>query len=327
MSRFVTDALDSVAAQTHTNFECVIVDDASTDGSAELIADWIAGTDDGRFRLIRNEKNLGQMWGFAIGLGASSGEFVAFLDADDIWFERYLEHHSDVLRNASEQAATSCSDLFQIDENRRLLSGCFTGWVLSSYRGAGLRPKDLENDHSGVVSGDGELPEVQYIPSRFIGEPWNVTSGIVYRRSTLEAVMPANPDRLRICADRNAFILCYFIGGSYWTPAAMGAYRRHGKNGFGFLPVMGTRYISPENSVAIHQTAILEEMLKRLLNPGQNLETMLPLDPPQALREARISSPSGVASVGPNASGRCFAGMAQSSRDQLRAMLSYKVVH
>src|SRR5580698_6300778 len=59
--QFVGEALDSVAAQTYADFDCVIVDDASTDNSPETIERWIASRGDDRFRLIRNERNLGQM--------------------------------------------------------------------------------------------------------------------------------------------------------------------------------------------------------------------------------------------------------------------------
>jgi glycosyltransferase involved in cell wall biosynthesis len=276
-ARYVTQALDSVAAQTHSNFECVVVDDASTDGSPEVIARWIAQCGDGRFKLIRNEENFGQMRGFAIGLQATSGEFVAFLDADDFWFERYLEHHADVLQNAGPVAATSCSDLVQVDENGRVLSGCFTGGFLRARRGAlVLHQEDLGDDLAAVF---GQAPlgsaDVQYIHPGFTGAPWNVTSGIVFRRSTLEAIMPADPDKLRLCADGYIFSLCHMIAGSYWTSSALSAYRRHGKNGFGFLPMLGTKFISPEDSVSVFQSAIFKEMLERLLDPGRNLDAML----------------------------------------------------
>src|SRR5438874_866802 len=74
--RFVGEALDSVAAQSYGNFDCVIVDDASTDDSFEIIKRWISNKQDERFRLIKNERNLGQMGSFATGLAASEGEFV-----------------------------------------------------------------------------------------------------------------------------------------------------------------------------------------------------------------------------------------------------------
>src|SRR5262245_44156392 len=58
-ARFVEDALDSVAAQTYPNFECVIVDDASTDDSLCIIERWIAAANDSRFRLIKSVSNRG----------------------------------------------------------------------------------------------------------------------------------------------------------------------------------------------------------------------------------------------------------------------------
>lgn len=50
---FLKECLDSVASQTFTDFECLIADDASDDGSADAILDWITAVDDPRFRLVR----------------------------------------------------------------------------------------------------------------------------------------------------------------------------------------------------------------------------------------------------------------------------------
>jgi len=57
--RFVGEALDSVAAQSYQNFDCVIVDDASTDNSFETVKRWISNKQDDRFKLMRNEPQAG----------------------------------------------------------------------------------------------------------------------------------------------------------------------------------------------------------------------------------------------------------------------------
>ena len=77
------EAVSSVCAQTEQDWELLLVDDASTDGSASL-AETLAG-EDGRIRLLRNPRNLGVAETRNRGIAEARGEFVALLDSDDRW--------------------------------------------------------------------------------------------------------------------------------------------------------------------------------------------------------------------------------------------------
>jgi len=85
---WITQTLTSVANQEYDNWECIIVDDGSTDGSFELVCSLIERLP-GKWRLIRQE-NSGQSVARNHGLALASGDFVALLDADDIWFKNKL---------------------------------------------------------------------------------------------------------------------------------------------------------------------------------------------------------------------------------------------
>jgi GT2 family glycosyltransferase len=85
--RYVAAALESVRSQTYGDFECLVVDDGSTDNSIALIEPFL---DDPRFRLIQLE-NGGVSRARNAGLAAAQGRFVAFLDADDLWQPTKLE--------------------------------------------------------------------------------------------------------------------------------------------------------------------------------------------------------------------------------------------
>lgn len=88
---FVTKALDSVLAQTFTDYECVIINDGSTDDSASIAQQWMQNKACGeRFRLI-NQPNAGVSAARNHGIELSQGEYIAFLDADDWWEPNYLE--------------------------------------------------------------------------------------------------------------------------------------------------------------------------------------------------------------------------------------------
>jgi glycosyltransferase involved in cell wall biosynthesis len=75
----VREAIDSILAQTFTDFELVVVDDCSTDDTAGVLAGYL----DPRVRVIRNRSNLGIAATRNVGWAACTGEFIALLDSDD----------------------------------------------------------------------------------------------------------------------------------------------------------------------------------------------------------------------------------------------------
>jgi len=77
---FVGDAVRSILEQTFGDFELVVIDDGSDDGSSEIVAAYR----DPRVRILRNESNLGLTRSLNIGLAAARGGLVARQDADDI---------------------------------------------------------------------------------------------------------------------------------------------------------------------------------------------------------------------------------------------------
>ncbi len=89
-SKYIASAIEMVSRQTYKDWELILVDDASTDGSADLIQE-IINSQKKRIRLIRKDRNEGAAAARNTGIDASSGRYIAFLDADDIWKEDKLE--------------------------------------------------------------------------------------------------------------------------------------------------------------------------------------------------------------------------------------------
>ncbi|MEO0141566.1 MAG: glycosyltransferase family 2 protein [candidate division WOR-3 bacterium] len=85
--RFVPRAIDSVLGQSFQKFEIIVVDDCSTDKGPEKIRKFA----DPRIRLLRTKRNSGPGLARDLGIKASVGELVAFLDADDEWKPQFLE--------------------------------------------------------------------------------------------------------------------------------------------------------------------------------------------------------------------------------------------
>lgn len=86
---FLRQCLDSLIAQTHADWEAILVDDASTDNSAEIAAEYCSM--DSRFRLIRQAHNKGQSAARNLGMTEITGEYLAFVDSDDRLQPDYLE--------------------------------------------------------------------------------------------------------------------------------------------------------------------------------------------------------------------------------------------
>lgn len=101
----IGETIDSVIAQTYTNWEMIIVDDCSTDNTQAIVQRYARS--DQRIKLIALDQNHG---GPAaprnVGIRAANGEWIAFLDSDDIWHPKKLEIQLSALQRVN---ASFCS--------------------------------------------------------------------------------------------------------------------------------------------------------------------------------------------------------------------------
>lgn len=98
--RFIEEAIDSVFAQTYSDWELLLVDDGSTD-SSPAIAKAYQLRHPNRIRYLRHDggSNLGMSASRNLGIAHATGEFLAFLDADDIWLPQKLQRQVEMLRS------------------------------------------------------------------------------------------------------------------------------------------------------------------------------------------------------------------------------------
>ena len=95
----LSESVQSVLAQTYRDWELIIVDDASRDGTLELARQ--LASNDPRIRVLPLEQNVGVAEARNRGIGAALGQYLAFLDSDDLWLPYKLQVQIDFMRSSS----------------------------------------------------------------------------------------------------------------------------------------------------------------------------------------------------------------------------------
>ena len=216
-SRFIVQTLRSVARQSYQNWECIVVDDLSTDDSRERIWRFIDEEEipSGKFRVIERKTNGGQLSAFMEGFRVSVGEFVMMLDSDDILLNDFLQTHVEHHLGNYPVAFTS-SNQYQIDGKGAVVSG----------------------DHADHQS-KGALTLISRASFQHGYWIWATSSSMVFRSDMIRLILPDNDSIFRICVDYYLANFANLLGGSLLIPTIHGCYRRHGGNNFGSHPVLG----------------------------------------------------------------------------------------
>jgi len=111
---FIAEAIESVLDQTFNDYELIAVDDGSTDETPGIIKSFADKV------IYLHQANAGQASARNLGYRKSTGQYLAFLDADDRWDPRMLEVSVPIL-DANEKLALTYSDLDLIDDNGRII--------------------------------------------------------------------------------------------------------------------------------------------------------------------------------------------------------------
>lgn len=145
MATYICDALSSILSQSFQDYEVLVVDDASTDDTRALVMQ----VGDSRIRLVGQRSRRGPSAARNAGIRQARGEYIAFLDADDIWLPTKLELQSDLLSKQLSVGIVYCG-AHEVDNSLRYLRTPDLGpaWPLAGHD-AFIRL--LEQKHSVVA--------------------------------------------------------------------------------------------------------------------------------------------------------------------------------
>jgi glycosyltransferase involved in cell wall biosynthesis len=117
-ARFLSQAIASVVTQSYTDFEVIIVDDASNDDTENVVSRF----SDPRIRYIKHETNKGGAAARNTGIKNAIGDFIAFLDDDDEWLPEKLRRQVEVLCSSSRKCGCVYTGCVKVErESGRIL--------------------------------------------------------------------------------------------------------------------------------------------------------------------------------------------------------------
>jgi len=216
--KYLSEQIRSVLSQSRRDLELVVVDDASSDGTARIAE--AAESGDSRVRFYRNPERLGLVANFLRAVSLCRGEFVAYSDQDDAWLPHKIETLSRLLEK--DPAATLVySDLEICGEDLRHSQGSFL-------RRAGLAPFS------------GKLGERAFLKNLAPG------CSMLFRRPVAQLIARCFEDRAFMelnrakalddtpyMHDHLALVLASGLGKIACSPKKLVRYRQHGSNNIG----------------------------------------------------------------------------------------------
>ena len=279
---YIADAIRSVAGQTLRDFECVIVDDASTDDSAAVIQQLLVELADARFSLVKLERNVGQTGATRRGLAHTQATFVCFLDSDDLWDPAFLERHLAAHLNETFAVGFTACNARLIDGAGALIAGTVYWFGRDRARvdrDQNMTPIDPARVPAldlaaGRANWQGQTPYRLYT-KRVVHWVWVSTSSMMFRRSLIELVFPDDDEAFRLHMDFYVVVMAQMVAGSLLIDEALYSYRLHGRNGAADNPVLGGRlHLSGRNWGDTH-ARMLDRMLAAMKRNREQFVTAL----------------------------------------------------
>jgi glycosyltransferase involved in cell wall biosynthesis len=235
--QFVAQAIDSVKRQTYARWECVVVDNGSSDQSIEVIERAIEGDD--RFRLLRLEHNIGHFAGAMAALEHITGCLVGFLDADDYYLPQFLSSHVQVHISAIKPTAFTSSNAVMVDSHNNFISGGLQRFDATDERFRKNLPKHPLLLASGVTPQYyGRLLNGTFFGGEDLGYwYWQHGSSNVLRRELIDILKPTTDGEIPFGGVDTYFLIpLSAITGATVIDVSLSAYRLHETNDWSRIP-------------------------------------------------------------------------------------------
>ena len=184
-SRFLEEAVESILAQTYLEWELILVDDGSSDGSSYIARDYSDKHPD-RIRYLEhpNHENRGMSASRNLGIEHAIGEYIAFLDADDVWLPQKLEQQVQCLENHQNAAMVYGKTLY------------WYSWAST---------KEVLRDDYFSILGATPYTKIQppYLLTRFLRSEGGPTiNSILVRRQVVDTVGRFEQEFREMCEDQ-----------------------------------------------------------------------------------------------------------------------------
>ncbi|HEX7490427.1 MAG TPA: glycosyltransferase [Candidatus Limnocylindrales bacterium] len=189
-ARFLGQAIDSIQRGAHADWQCIVVDDGSTDGTAEIAAALTAA--DKRISYLSQE-SAGPSAARNAGLAVAAGDFVQFLDADDLLGSHKLQHQLEVFGRHPEADIVYGGVRYFVDDG-----------TIDDQRAA--MSKWVEGSKPSAVTGAGEIALAALVDDNFM-----VVEAPLIRRTLLTKVGGFDP-RIRRMEDWELWLRCAMAG-------------------------------------------------------------------------------------------------------------------
>lgn len=129
--KFIASALDSVSIQTYQNWELIVVDDCSTDNTANVIKNYV--DNEARVKYYRLDHNSGAAIARNTAVNIANGRYLAFLDSDDVWEPEKLKKQIGYMKQHDYHF--TCTSYRKIDEDGNFLNQVIEAKARSDYFG------------------------------------------------------------------------------------------------------------------------------------------------------------------------------------------------
>ena len=200
-AKYLSEAIESVIAQDYNNFEFIIIEDGSTDGSREIIEKYHR-LYKGKIKPVYRSENTGQGACFNLGIKLSAGNIICFLDSDDFWFKNKLQNVYNAYTSKSKFA--------------------FHQHNLFLMRGEKISDQKFRDT---LITGDtfSETKKTRILPI------FSPTSSLSFSRDIIGKVLPI-PGGFVTCADGYLTRTCFCYGEVAADHGCWGIYRVHEGN-------------------------------------------------------------------------------------------------